>query len=85
MPFFMGVLVQIRDVDEAVREQLKARAAAEGVSFNSYLRGLLADEAARPTRAEVLQRIRERTERATVGSAGVVRAGREERAGQVLA
>lgn len=55
-----GVLVQVRGVDPQVRDRLKARAAAAGMSLNSYLQGLLAADAALPSRAEVIERLRER-------------------------
>lgn len=53
----MTVLIQIRDVDEVVRERLKERAARDGVSLNSLLKQILAREAEVPSRAEVLDRI----------------------------
>lgn len=81
----MAVLIQIRDVEESVRDRLKARAAAEGVSFNTYLRRMLAQEADRPTRAEVLARARLRSERAEVSSAAVVREARDARTGHLPA
>lgn len=55
-----GVLVQVRGVDPEVRDRLKARAAAAGMSLNSYLQGLLAADAALPSRAEVIERLRGR-------------------------
>ena len=55
-----GVLVQIRDVDPEVRDRLKAKAAEKGVSLNSYLRDLRAQDATVPLRATVLRRLRER-------------------------
>lgn len=58
----MGVLVQIRDVDESVRDRLKGHAAAQGVSLNSYLKELLARDASMPPRSEVLGRLRSRTD-----------------------
>ena len=53
----MGVLIQIRDVDDSVRARLKARAAARGVSFNTYLRALLWDAAERPNVDDTLATI----------------------------
>lgn len=75
----MSVLIQIRDVDERVRDVLKARAAQEGVSLNTLLRRLLDDAAARPSRAEVLARIAARSERTSVSSVDLVRELREGR------
>ncbi len=56
----MGVLVQIRDVPEHVHRTLKSRAAASGLSLSEYLRGVLSRAAARPTPAELSERIRAR-------------------------
>ena len=69
----MSVLVQIRDVDQTVRDQLKARAARSGMSFNSYLRDLLNSAAARPVREDVLARIQARTESATASATAIIR------------
>lgn len=55
-----GVLVQIRDVDREVRDRLKAKASEKGLSLNSYLKELLAQDASVPLRSEVLRRLRER-------------------------
>jgi len=43
----MGVTVQVRDLDPAVQETLKAQAAAQGLSFSEYLRRTLSDIAER--------------------------------------
>lgn len=53
----MSVLVQIRDVPDDVHRTLKARAAASGVSFSEYLRGVLARVATRPTPQELAARV----------------------------
>ncbi len=53
----MGVLVQIRDVPEEVHRTLKSRASASGLSLSEYLRGVLSRTAARPTPAELSERI----------------------------
>ena len=37
----MTVLVQIRDVDPDVRDELKARASKVGMSLNAYLKDVL--------------------------------------------
>jgi plasmid stability protein len=58
----MAVTIQIRDLDEAVRDRLKARAVVEGESFNSYLKRLLAREADKPTQQEVFARVLARSE-----------------------
>ncbi len=45
----MGALLQIRNVPEAAHRALKARAAAQGQSLNSYLLDVIAREVERPT------------------------------------
>lgn len=52
----MAVL-QIRDLPDDVHRQLKVRAAASGVSLAEYARGVLGRAAARPTAAELAERI----------------------------
>ena len=75
----MGVLVQIRDVDESVRDTLKARAAARGQSLNSFLKALLTETARRPSRVETLARIDRRVETSTRSAVEIVRAERDSR------
>lgn len=58
----------IRDVDEATAAILKRRAAAEGRSLSAYVAGQLRQIAARPTNAEVAERLR-RLDRQTGPSA----------------
>lgn len=53
-------MVQIRDVPDDVHARLVARAASEGRSLSEMLREEVATLARRPTRADVLRRIRER-------------------------
>ncbi|RNE67401.1 FitA-like ribbon-helix-helix domain-containing protein [Cryobacterium tepidiphilum] len=43
----MGVTVQVRDLDPAVQETLKAQASAQGLSLSEYLRRTLSDIAER--------------------------------------
>lgn len=52
--------MQIRDVDPEVRDRLKQRAAEEGLSLNAYVKKVLEEAAAIPSRAEVIRRLRER-------------------------
>lgn len=49
--------VLVRQVDEAVLESLKRKAAARGTSLEAYLREMLAREA-KETRAEIVARLR---------------------------
>ncbi|MDO5677873.1 MAG: hypothetical protein Q4G35_10255 [Propionibacteriaceae bacterium] len=75
----MSVLIQIRDVDEGVRDRLKGRAAEEGVSLNTLLRQLLERESLLPSRADVLARLRERGDLVDAPSVDLVWNTREER------
>lgn len=75
----MGSLLQIRDVPDESRRELKARAAAQGQSLNAYLLGLIDREVARPTLAEVLDRAARRSERATASAADATAAARDDR------
>jgi plasmid stability protein len=79
----MATLLQIRNVPEDARRVLKARAAAQGESLNSYLLTLIEREVSRPTVAEVLARAAQRVERATESSAHALAAARDERAGEL--
>ena len=56
----MSVQITIRDVPDAVRDELASRAALQGKSMQEYLRGELERLAARPPVEKVLERIRER-------------------------
>jgi plasmid stability protein len=71
--------LQIRDVPDEVRRQLKARAAAAGKSLNRYLLDVMEREVARPTMQEVLHRAARRTERSTASALGALDAARQER------
>lgn len=65
---YMSALLQIRNVPETSRRELKARAALRGLSLNAYLLALIEKDVARPSIAEVIRRAESRSERAT-GSA----------------
>jgi len=56
----MGVQITIRDVPEAVRDELAARAARERKSMQEYLRGELERLAVRPSLHAWLEQVRER-------------------------
>jgi antitoxin FitA len=62
----MSVQITIRDVPDAVKDELAARAALQGRSMQEYLRAELERLAARPPIEKVLERIRER--KATTGT-----------------
>lgn len=58
----MSVAITIRDVPDAVRDELAARAARSGKSLQEYLRGMLVDNASRPLPADVIARARARVD-----------------------
>lgn len=53
-------LIQIRDVPEAVRDELARKAAAAGQSMQAYLLGELTKLAERPSMAEIVRRAQDR-------------------------
>lgn len=58
----MSVAVTIRDVPNAVRDELAARAARAGMSLQEYVRALLVESASRPVVSDVIARARTRVE-----------------------
>jgi plasmid stability protein len=56
----MSVQITIRDVPDAVKDELASRAALQGKSMQEYLRAELERMASRPPVERVLERIRER-------------------------
>jgi antitoxin FitA len=55
-----ATMVQIRNVAPEFHRRLKARAAMEGMSMSDYILRELGKSLERPTRAEVLERLRAR-------------------------
>lgn len=55
-----SVQITIRDVPDAVKDELAARAALEGKSMQEYLKRELERMASRPPVERVLERIRQR-------------------------
>lgn len=76
-------LLQIRNVPDDARRVLKARAAARGLSLNTYLLDLIAREVERPTTAEVMERAARRAGALRESSLEAVHAGRREREAQL--
>jgi plasmid stability protein len=75
---FMGTMVQIRNVPEALHRQLKSRAALAGMSLSDYLLREIRQVAERPTLDELRARLYSRTETApSVAPAEAVRAERD--------
>jgi plasmid stability protein len=56
----MAVMVQIRNVPDEVHRKLKSRAALAGMSISEYLLRELERSLERPTREELLARLRSR-------------------------
>jgi len=56
----MSTMVQIRNVPADFHRRLKARAATEGMSMSDYILREVRKSLDRPTREEVLDRLRER-------------------------
>ena len=76
----MGVMVQIRNVPEALHRQLKSRAALAGMSLSDYLLSEIRQAAERPTIDELRARLRSQTETAlSVPPAEAIRAERDRR------
>lgn len=80
---YMGSLLQIRDVPDESRRELKSRAAARGQSLNAFLLELIDREVSRPTVAEVLDRAARRSERATASAQEAIAAARADRDGDI--
>ena len=73
-------MVQIRNVPSDFHRRLKARAAMEGMSMSEYILREMGKALERPTRLEVLERLRSRPGRHIRRSAAdVIRAERDAR------
>ncbi len=76
----MSQTVQIRKVPQEFHRRLKARAATEGMSMSDYILREVGKALERPTRQEILERLRKQPTRSLSRSAsGVVRAERDAR------
>lgn len=75
-----SAMVQIRNVPPELHRRLKARAAMEGMSMSDYVLRELRKALDRPTREEILERLRARPVRRLGRSAAeVIRAERDSR------
>jgi antitoxin FitA len=75
-----STMVQIRNVPSEFHRRLKARAAMEGMSMSDYILREIGKSLDRPTREEVLARIRTRSaRRLSRPAAEIIRAERESR------
>jgi plasmid stability protein len=76
----MSSMVQVRNVPTELHRRLKARAAIEGLSMSDYVLRELRKSLDRPTRQEVLERLRALPVRRLRRSAAeVIRAERDSR------
>lgn len=74
------VMVQVRNVPEDLHRKLKARAATEGLSISDFVLREIRKSLDRPSREEVLARLRARpVRRLRKGAAELVRAERDSR------
>lgn len=80
----MASLLQIRNVPDEARQVLRARAAVEGESLNSYLLALIGREVARPTVREVLERAARRPGRSDISAVETIQRLRLERENELL-
>lgn len=72
--------IQIRNVPPGTHRRLKARAAAEGFTMSGYLLRMINAHLERPSRRDVLDRIRDRPVfEPDVDLAEILREGREAR------
>jgi plasmid stability protein len=73
-------MVQIRNVPPEIHRQLKARAAIEGMSMSDYVLREVRKALDKPTRQEILERLRARgVRRMRRSAAAVIRAERDSR------
>lgn len=76
----MSVMIQIRNVPDALHRKLKARAALAGMSLSDYLLKEVREVAERPTLAEMMARIKSRPEvRLSMSAEDAVRSERDSR------
>jgi plasmid stability protein len=76
----MSRMVQIRNVPDALHRKLKSRAAESGQTLSDYLLAELERVASRPTREQMLARIRGRKRVTLTTPAAVVIRGERESA-----
>ncbi len=75
----MTVMIQIRNVPDALHRRLKSRAALAGMSLSDYLLGEIRSTAERPTLEELRARLDRRSRiNPSVTPAQAVRAEREQ-------
>jgi plasmid stability protein len=73
-------MVQIRNVPTEIHRRLKARAAIEGMSMSDFVLREVRKALDRPTRQEILERLRARpVRRLRLNVAGIIRGERDAR------
>jgi antitoxin FitA len=76
----MSVMIQIRNVPDALHRRLKSRAALAGMSLSDYLLSEIRDVAERPTLEELRARLERRpTVTPSITPAQAIRAERDSR------
>ena len=73
----MSKMIQLRNVPDGLHRSLKARAALAGMSLSDYLLAAIKEIAARPTLAELRERLHKR--RPVSAQIETAHLGREER------
>ena len=58
--FYMTKMIQIRNVPDELHRTLKVRAAKAGMTLSDYLLSEIEQVAAKPTLAEMMERLRQR-------------------------
>ena len=75
----MSKMIQLRNVPDGLHRTLKARAAMAGMSLSDYLIAEIRQVAARPTLAELRERVQRRERVMKVAAAAVIREERDAR------
>jgi plasmid stability protein len=76
----MSVMIQVRNVPDAIHRKLKSRAALAGMSLSDYILAELRRSLDRPTKEEILARIASREPvHLDVSAAEILRAERDRR------
>jgi plasmid stability protein len=75
----MSKMIQLRNVPDGLHRTLKARAAMAGMSLSDYLISEIRQVAARPTLAELRERVQRRERVLKVSAAAVIREERDAR------
>jgi hypothetical protein len=78
--YYMSVMIQIRNVPDALHRKLKSRAALAGMSLSDYLLREIRQVAEQPTMEEMRQRLRGRSPvTPSIDPTDIIRAERDSR------